>query len=193
MTATPPSSIDLFNSAIATEEARPVSFDKNLASRDAAVTATLERFHSRPLETDLDEFLTAQAVKLSLAAARESFGSIALPNRQRMLADAYVIANKETGERLLQTQLAERVRPRAAKMAALGKETASVQESMFKPDLPHPELIALEARRAKLTDEAAFLDSAVASAKNQIAYFSNETTAENWRAAARAVQAVNFS
>jgi len=188
-----PNTIDSLSELIASEAARPPGFRAKLAARHEAASATLEKYNVQPLESDLDQVLAAQGVKLAAAAMLESFDSIPIENRQRTLADAAALSNKAAGVESLETELAARLKPRPAKMAQLGRETASVQEAMFAPDLPHAELVALEARRAKLVDDALYFDTLVASARNTIARFSNVPSAETWADAVRAVRAVDFS
>jgi len=190
---TKPNTIDSFTAMLSNEAARPGTFRAKLSARHDAAASTLERFDAQPLETDLDQALTAQTVKLTTAALRESFDRFPIESRQLNLTTAACVTHKPAGVAMLEAELAQRCKGRPAKMAALGKESASAQESMFAPDLPHAELVALETRRAKLVDEAEFLDRTVADAKNTATRFSNGPSAETWGDAVRAVRAVDFS
>ncbi len=188
-----PKTIDSFSEMLSNEAARPIAFRDKLASIEGTTNATLERFDAQPLDTDIDAVLTAQSVKLSVAATLESFDRFRIESRQLNLTTAACVTHKAAGTAMLEAELAQRCKGRPAKMAGLGRESAAAQESMFAPDLPHAELVALETRRAKLVDEAEFLDRTVANAKNTATRFSNGPTAETWHDAVRAVRAVDFS
>jgi len=188
-----PKTIDSFTAMLSNESARPVIFRAKLSARHDAAASTLERFDAQPLEADLDQALTAQTDKLTTAATLENFDRIRIESRQLNLTTAACVTHKAAGTAMLEAELAQRSKGRPAKMAALGKESAAAQESMFAPDLPQPEFDALETRRAKLVDEAEFLDRTVANAKNTATRFSNGPTAETWHDAVRAVRAVDFS
>ena len=190
---TPPKSIDQFSELLTQEANRPAAFRAKLAARHDAAASTLERFDAQPLEADIDAVLTAQTVKLTTAATLESFDRIRIESRQLNLTTAACVTHKAAGVAILEAELAQRCKPRAAKLATLGKESAAAQESMFAPDLPQAELVALETRRAKLVDEAEYLDRTVANAKNTATRFSNGPCAETWHDAVRAVRAVNFA
>ena len=188
-----PATIDQFSENLASEAARPPAFRAKLASIDGTAAATLERFDANPLESDIDQVLTAQSVKLATTAALESFDRFTMENRQQALADAAAATNKTAGKTLLEAGLAERCKNRAARMADLGRQTAAVTEEQFKPDLSDAEYKSLEVRRAALVATAEGLDSFVPAARNAITYFSNTPSAETWQDAVRAVRAVDFS
>ena len=188
-----PNTIDQFSETLATEAARPPAFRERLASIHGTAATTLERFEAQPLESDIDQVLTAQGVKLSTAAMLESFDRITLEHRQKTLADAAAATNKTAGVALLEGELSQRCKNRAARMADLGRQTATVTEEQFKPDLPDAEYKSLEVRRAALVATAEGLDSFVPAARNAITYFSNTPSAETWQDAVRAVRAVDFS
>ena len=190
---TKPNTIDSFTAMLSNESARPVTFRAKLSSRHDADASALERFDAQPLEADLDQVLTAQSDKLAVAATLENFDRIRIESRQLNLTTVACVTHKAAGTAMLEAELAQRCKGRPAKMAGLGRESAAAQESLFAPDLPHAELVALETRRAKLVDEAEFLDRTVANAKNTATRFSNGPTAETWHDAVRAVRAVNFT
>jgi len=190
---TKPNTIDQFTAILTAEAARPPVFRDKLASIDGTATATLERFDAAPLEYDIDQVLKAQSVKLAASAMLESFDRFTMESRQRTLADAAATANKSAGKAILESELAERCKPRAARMADLGRQGAAVQESMFKPDLPDAEYKALEVKRAHLVATGEGLDSFVTAARSTITFFSNNPSAESWQSAVLAVRRVDFA
>ena len=188
-----PKTIDSFIAMLSNEAARPVIFRDKLSARHDAAATTLERFDAQPLEADLDQVLTAQSVKLATAATLESFDLIRIESRQKTLADTAAVAHHDIGKGLLENERATRSKGRAAKLATLGKASAAVQEAMFSPDLPHAELVALEAKRADLVGQSEALEFAFAISASAIERFSNVPSAETWHDAVRAVRNVNFS
>ncbi|MEI6674496.1 MAG: hypothetical protein WCO57_04895 [Verrucomicrobiota bacterium] len=184
---------DSFNSALAAEMARPQAFRDKLASIQSAAAAKLQGFADAPLDSDIAEVLQAKGEQLAVSATLETFDAIAIENRARVLGDAFAARHAADGKAALDAELAIRTKGRPAKMAALGKESASIQEAMFKPDLPEAELVELETRRAFLVGTADSLDSFLTGARNDIARFSNVPSAETWRDAVRSVGQVDFS
>ena len=185
--------IDQFNTALTDEQSRPATFRAKLAAIQSATAAKLQRFADAPLDSDIDEVLKAQGDQLAVAATLEAFDRISIESRAQALGDTFAAAHVAEGRAALDAELGIRTKPRAAKLAALGKESASVQEAMFKPDLPEAELVTLEARRAFLVATCDSLDGILTGARNDIARFSNVPSAETWRDAMRSVGQVNFS
>ena len=190
---TPPKSIDQFSELLTQEANRPAAFRAKLAARHDAAASTLERFDAQPLEADIDAVLTAQTVKLTTAATLESFDRIKMESRQKTLADAAAVSNKDAGKAILESELALRSKGRSAKHATLGKVAAAAQEAMLNPDLLPAEFDKLEARRAALVGESEALETAFSLSKSAIERFSNGPSAETWHDAVRAVRAVNFA
>ena len=71
-------SIDQFNSAMLAEASRPQAFRDKLASIQGTATAQLEQFEREPLESNLDQVLTAQGLRLAAGATLEAFDRITL-------------------------------------------------------------------------------------------------------------------
>ena len=188
-----PNTIDSFTQMRSNEAARPVGFRAKLSARHDAAASTLERFDAQPLDTDIDAVLTAQSVKLSAGAMLASFDRLTIESRQKTLADTAAVAHHDIGKGLLENERATRSKGRAAKLATLGKASAAVQEAMFAPDLPHAELVALEAKRADLVGQSEALEFAFAISASAIERFSYGPSAETWHDAVRAVRAVNFT
>ena len=190
---TKPNTIDSFTTMLSNEAARPIAFRDKLASIEGTTNATLERFAAQPLDTDIDAVLTAQSVKLAVAATLESFDRIRIESRQKTLADAAAVNLHDIGKGLLEHGLAERTKGRAAKHAGIGKEAAAHQTALMNPDLSPDEWGALENLRAGLVGQAESLEVNLSNAKSAIERFSNVPSAETWHDAVRAVRNVNFS
>ena len=188
-----PKTIDSFIAMLSNEAARPVTFRAKLSARHDADASALERFDAQPLESDLDQVLTAQSDKLAVAATLESFDRFTVESRGQALADAAARTHKDTGKRLLEAELAERSKNRMAKHAALGKVAAADQVALLNPDLPPTEFDMLEAHRAGLVGQSEALEYCFSVSKSAIERFSNGPTAETWHDAVRAVRAVDFS
>ena len=188
-----PKTIDSFIAMLSNEAARPVALDASISARTAAVDATVERFEREPLDTGIDAFLTAQTTKLALTASRESFDRIRMETRQLTLTTAACVTHKPAGKAILEAELAERTKGRAAKHAALGKAAAAHQTALMNPDLSPDEWGALENLRAGLVGQAESLEVNLSNAKSAIERFSNVPSAETWHDAVRAVRAVNFA
>ena len=188
-----PKTIDSFSEMLSNEAARPVIFRDKLSARHDAAATTLERFDAQPLESDLDQVLTAQSDKLTTAATLENFDRIRIESRQKTLADAAAVAHHDIGKGLLENERATRSKGRAAKHAALGKAAATDQAALMNPDLSQDEWATLETHRAGLVGQAESLEFAFAISASAIERFSNVPSAETWHDAVRAVRAVDFS
>lgn len=175
------------------EAARPATFRAKLAAIQSATAAKLQRFADAPLDSDIAEVLKAQGDQLAVAATLEAFDAISIESRSQTLADAFAARHVAEGVAALQADLAARTKNRAARLAALGKESAAIQEKMFVPDTPEAELVTLETRRAFLVATCDSLDGILTGARNDISRFSNAPSAETWRDAMRSVSQVNFS
>lgn len=184
---------DSFNFTLAAEMARPQAFRDKLASIQGTVAAKLQGFADAPLDSDIAEVLQGQGDALAVAATLEAFDRISIESRAQALGDAFAARHVAEGKAALDAELTTRTKGRAARLAALGKETASIQEKMFVPDLPDTELVELENRRAFLVATGDGLDSFLTAARNAITRFSNVPSADSWREALLAVGQVDFS
>ena len=188
-----PKSIDSFTALLASEAARPAATRAKVASIEATAAATLEQFDRQPVEADLAQVLTAQSTALASRAMLASIDRFTVESRGQALADAAARTHKDTGKPLLEGELAERLKPRAAKHASLGKAAAIDQAALMNPDLSQDEWAALEDHRAGLVGQAESLEASLSNARSAIERFSNGPSAETWHDAVRAVRAVDFS